>query len=50
MQAVGAASHWSKTSTNPEFLRAVTPRDAIISVGRHNTFVMRSSAVSKTRM
>ena len=30
--------HGSKTSTNPEFLSAVTPRDAIISVGRHNTF------------
>jgi len=30
--------HGSKTSTNPEFLAAVAPRDAIISVGRHNTF------------
>ncbi len=30
--------HGSKTSTNPGFLAAVTPRDAVISVGRHNTF------------
>ena len=30
--------HGSKTSTNPEFLAAVAPRDAVISVGRHNTF------------
>ncbi len=30
--------HGSKTSTNPEFLDAVTPRDAVISVGRRNTF------------
>jgi competence protein ComEC len=30
--------HGSKTSTTPEFLAAVAPRDAVISVGRHNTF------------
>jgi len=30
--------HGSKTSTNPEFLDAVTPKQAVISVGRHNTF------------
>jgi competence protein ComEC len=30
--------HGSKTSTNPEFLDAVTPQQAVISVGRHNTF------------
>jgi competence protein ComEC len=30
--------HGSKTSTNPEFVAAVKPQDAIISVGRHNTF------------
>jgi competence protein ComEC len=30
--------HGSLTSTNPEFLAAVQPRDAVISVGRHNTF------------
>jgi competence protein ComEC len=30
--------HGSKTSTNPDFLAAVTPQDAVISVGRHNTF------------
>jgi competence protein ComEC len=30
--------HGSKTSTNPEFLSAVTPQEAVISVGRHNTF------------
>jgi competence protein ComEC len=30
--------HGSKTSTNPDFLAAVAPRDAVISVGRHNTF------------
>jgi competence protein ComEC len=30
--------HGSKTSTNPDFLAAVAPRDAVISVGRRNTF------------
>lgn len=30
--------HGSKTSTTPEFLAAVAPKDAIISVGTHNTF------------
>jgi competence protein ComEC len=30
--------HGSKTSTNPDFLAAVAPSDAVISVGRHNTF------------
>ncbi len=30
--------HGSKTSTNSEFLAAVAPREAVISVGRHNTF------------
>jgi competence protein ComEC len=30
--------HGSNTSTTPEFLAAAAPRDAIISVGRHNTF------------
>ncbi len=30
--------HGSKSSTNAEFLDAVTPRAAVISVGRHNTF------------
>ncbi len=30
--------HGSKTSTNPDFLAAVAPRDAVISVGVHNTF------------
>jgi competence protein ComEC len=30
--------HGSRTSTNPDFLAAVAPRDAVISVGRHNTF------------
>jgi len=30
--------HGSRTSTNPAFLDAVRPREAIISVGRHNTF------------
>ncbi len=30
--------HGSSTSTNPEFLAAVAPKDAVISVGRHNTF------------
>jgi competence protein ComEC len=30
--------HGSRTSTNPEFLAAVAPKDAVISVGRHNTF------------
>lgn len=30
--------HGSRTSTNAEFLHAVEPRDAVISVGRGNTF------------
>ncbi len=30
--------HGSRTSTNPEFLAAVAPRAAVISVGRQNTF------------
>jgi competence protein ComEC len=30
--------HGSRTSTNPEFLASVAPKDAVISVGRHNTF------------
>ena len=30
--------HGSKTSTNPDFLAAVAPHDAVISVGQHNTF------------
>ena len=30
--------HGSRTSTNPDFLTAVAPQDAVISVGRHNTF------------
>ena len=30
--------HGSKTSTNPEFLAAIQPLEAVISVGRHNTF------------
>ena len=30
--------HGSRTSTNPAFLAAVAPREAVISVGQHNTF------------
>ena len=30
--------HGSKSSTNPDFLAAVAPKDAVISVGQHNTF------------
>ena len=30
--------HGSRTSTNPEFLAAVAPREAVISSGRRNTF------------
>jgi competence protein ComEC len=30
--------HGSKTSTTPDFLAAVAPQEAVISVGRHNTF------------
>jgi competence protein ComEC len=30
--------HGSKTSTNPEFLAAATPQEAVISDGRRNTF------------
>jgi competence protein ComEC len=32
------AHHGSKSSTNPAFLAAVAPRDAVISVGAQNTF------------
>lgn len=32
------AHHGSRTSTTPEFLAATQPREAVISVGRHNTF------------
>ena len=30
--------HGSRTSSNPEFLAAAQPQEAVISVGRHNTF------------
>jgi competence protein ComEC len=30
--------HGSRTSTTPEFLDLIAPRDAVISVGRQNTF------------
>ncbi len=30
--------HGSKSSTSPEFLQAIAPTAAVISVGRHNTF------------
>jgi competence protein ComEC len=30
--------HGSRTSTLPDLLAAAAPRDAVISVGRHNTF------------
>jgi competence protein ComEC len=30
--------HGSRTSTTPEFLALVAPQDAVISVGRNNTF------------
>ncbi|MCL2660933.1 MAG: competence protein ComEC, partial [Acidobacteriaceae bacterium] len=30
--------HGSRTSTTPEFLRAAAPTDAVVSVGRANTF------------
>ena len=30
--------HGSKTSSNPKFLAAAAPKQAVISVGRHNTF------------
>jgi competence protein ComEC len=30
--------HGSKTSSNPEFLAAAAPREAVVSVGRRNTF------------
>ncbi len=30
--------HGSRTSTNPDFLAAVAPREAVISSGQHNTF------------
>jgi competence protein ComEC len=37
--------HGSHTSTTPGFLAAVSPRDAVISVGRHNTFGHPTSQV-----
>ncbi len=30
--------HGSRTSTTPEFFAALQPHDAVVSVGRHNTF------------
>jgi competence protein ComEC len=32
------AHHGSRTSTTADFLAAVAPQDAVLSVGRHNTF------------
>jgi competence protein ComEC len=48
--------HGSKTSSNPEFVAAVQPRDAVISVGRQNTFghprfeVIQRFAEARTRL
>jgi competence protein ComEC len=48
--------HGSKTSSNPEFLAAAQPRDAVISVGRRNTFghprdeVIERFAEARTRL
>jgi competence protein ComEC len=48
--------HGSKTSSNPEFLAAAQPREAVISVGRHNTFghprgeVIERFAEARTRL
>jgi competence protein ComEC len=30
--------HGSRTSTTPDFLALIAPQDAVISVGRNNTF------------
>lgn len=37
--------HGSHTATNPDFLAAVSPKDAVISDGRHNTFGHPTSQV-----
>ncbi len=48
--------HGSKTSSNPEFLAAARPEEAIISVGRNNTFghpradVIERFAEERTRL
>ena len=48
--------HGSRTSTTPEFLAAATPKDAVVSVGKGNTFghprfeVIERIAEAKTRL
>jgi competence protein ComEC len=48
--------HGSRTSTTPEFFAAVAPKDAVVSVGRGNTFghprfeVIQRMALNKTRL
>ena len=48
--------HGSKTSTTPEFFAAAAPKDAVVSVGKNNTFghpryeVVERIAEARTRL
>lgn len=48
--------HGSRSSTTPEFFTALSPKDAVVSVGQHNTFghprfeVIQRIAAGRTRL